>query len=185
MRCFQRRWVFSGLAVAALVPPAGRAAARMRRIQDEDRVDAKNRRRITAGGMVFRWQHDATALLGDLAAPTPGWLAVGFNDRAALRGTCFVMAQVSEPPGRMELRRALVPDHEAIADAGVQASLHREEGGYAEGMSRLRFRLSHRSGDALGVILRPGSVSYVMLAWSHARDFAHHSAFREHREVVL
>ncbi len=83
------------------------------------------------------------------------------------------------------LRRALVPDHEAIGDARIQSSLRQEKADYSGGVSRLRFRLPHSSGDALGVKLRPGSASYLMMAWSHARDFAHHSAFREHREVVL
>ncbi len=135
--------------------------------------------------MVFRWRHEDGVLRGSLSAPTPGWLAVGFNDAQRLRGTCFVMAQVSETPPRLELHRAAVPDHGPVADRQVQRDLAMVAGSFGDGGSRLRFDLPHHSGDALGVNLRPGAATYLMLAWSHSTDFDHHSAFREHQRVVL
>ena len=179
MRGFRRRSVCSGL-VASAVVPAAMPAAPLKAL-----VDGENRRHVAAGGMVFRWRHDAAGLQGSLGAPTAGWLAVGFNDAGRLKGTCFVMAQVSRPPGRLELRRARVPDHVLIADPRVQASLAMEGGVFEDGRSTLRFRLPHESGAALGVTLTPGAATHLMLAWSHSTDFGHHSAFRDHQRVVL
>ncbi|NIA71929.1 hypothetical protein HBA54_25345 [Pelagibius litoralis] len=183
MKCFKRRWVFSGLMAVALVPSGVPAVAQA--VPLVPRVDDENWDRVAAGEMVFRWRHDRAVLRGNLAAPTAGWLAVGFNDAERLKGTCFVMAQLSETPACVELRRAVVPDHVPVADRRIRASLAMEAGAFQDGRSTLQFALPHESGATLGVKLTPGASTYLMLAWSRSTDFDHHSAFREHHRVVL
>lgn len=184
MRCCDRRTFFVGL--TAMAAPFGLSAANSLQAGTPlSQAEAATGREATAGDMVFRWRHDGAVLRGQLTAPTHGWLAVGFNDAEQLKGTCFVMAQVSDAPPRLELRRAAVPDHGPVADRQVQQDLVLVSGSFGGGASRLNFELAHRSGDALGVNLRAGAATYLMLAWSRSTDFGHHSAFREHQRVIL
>ncbi len=184
MRCCNRRTFF--VCLTAIMAPFGVSAAHSLQAGTPlSQAEAGPWREAAAGGMVFRWRHEGAVLRGQLSAPTPGWLAVGFNDAERLRGTCFVMAQVSEAPPRLELRRAAVPDHGPVADAQVQRDLVLVSDSFGGGASRLDFDLPHRSGDALGVNLRAGAATYLMLAWSRSTDFGHHSAFREHQRVIL
>ncbi|WP_299397690.1 hypothetical protein [Pelagibius sp.] len=178
---FDRRRFLAGAAAAAapgLTGPAMAESLTLVRQQGEWRSHFR-------GGMLFRWRHEEGALLGEVSAATAGWMAVGFNDAESLKGTCFVMAQLSVPPARVELRRALVPDHIRIEGAAVQEALQVRRRSYATGRSQLDFRLLHAVGDTLGVNLSPGATTYLLMAWSRSPDFAHHSAFRDQRDVVL
>ena len=181
MPWFDRRRFLAGAAAASAPGLTGSAMA-------ESLTLTRQRgewRSLFRGGMLFRWRHDSEALLGEVSAATAGWMAVGFNDTDSLKGTCFVMAQLSRPPARVELRRALVPDHIRIDDPGVQEGLQVRRRSYATGRSQLDFRLLHRVGNLLGMNLSPGAATYLMLAWSRSPDFGHHSAFRDQRGVVL
>lgn len=141
--------------------------------------------RVTAGEMVFGWWHRDARLHGRLCAPGPGWLAVGFNTGRELRATRFVIAAVAPPDVRAEVRVALAPGHRRIEELGGRGDLRDVAGLVRGGRSRVRFSLPHRATDAHAVPLSPGSPVYLMLAWSHSPDFDHHSAFREHLELVL
>lgn len=178
---FDRRRFLAGAAAAAapgLTGPAMAGSPALVRQQGEWRS-------LFRGGMLFRWRHEGDALLGEVSAATAGWMAVGFNDTDSLKGTCFVMAQLSVAPARVELRRALVPDHIRIDDPRAQEGLQIHRQSYATGRSQLDFGLLHTAGDILGVNLSPGATTYLMMAWSRSLDFAHHSAFRDQRDVVL
>ncbi|WP_299625028.1 hypothetical protein [Pelagibius sp.] len=177
MRCLERRFFLTGMLLLGSSVNSQASPGQAGAGPDWSAVEA--------GGLRFRWRHRDDALQGRLSAPTAGWLAVGFNDVERLKGTCFVIAQVSQAPTRVALHRAIVPTHAPVADAEARAALIREGASFAEGRSHLGFRLPHRSGKALGVRLTPGAASYLMLAWSHATDFTHHSAFRGHRWVTL
>ncbi len=183
---FDRRCFLAGAAAAAAPGLTGSAVAeplapgRQALLREDGEW-----RSLFRGGMLFRWRHEEDSLLGEVSAATAGWMAVGFNDTDSLKGTCFVMAQLSVPPARVELRRALVPDHIRIDDPAVQEALQVRRRSYATGRSQLDFRLLHAVGDTLGVNLSPGATTYLMMAWSRSPDFAHHSAFRDHRGVVL
>ena len=178
MRWFGRRWFLAGLMFQATPVMSAGAAARPTGGEQAWRA-------VEAGGIGFRWRHVAGDLRGRVSAPTAGWMAVGFNDVGQLKGTCFVIAQVSQPPTRLELHRAVVPTHAPVADPVLRTSLVKEGEAFAKGRSHLGFRLPHSSGAALGVALTPGVATYLMLAWSRSPDFQHHSAFREHRWVTL
>ena len=95
------------------------------------------------------------------------------------------MAQVSRPPARVEIRRAVVPHHLFLDDAQAQESLAINKARFRDGQSQLDFRLPYRSSAAMKVKLAAGSASFLMLAWSRSTDFAHHSAFRAHQRIIL
>ena len=149
-------------------------------------LPAEDARRIALGDMEFGWRHEADRLYGDLSAPGTGWLAVGFNDARRLDGTRFVIAAVAEAPPRAEVHIALPPDHRTVeALTGSPSGLGDLTGRFEDGRSILSFSLPHRTADRFSRDLSPGRTTHLMLAWSHAPDFDHHSAWRGHVDVVL
>ena len=52
-------------------------------------------------GVQVRWRHAPDHFATRLTTPSPGWLALGFNDRATLAGTRFVIADVAAPDVRV------------------------------------------------------------------------------------
>ncbi len=143
------------------------------------------RQAVTAGGMHFTWRHEQDRFIATLRAPTQGWLAAGFNERQQLKGTRFVIAHVSTGAAKAELHLAEVPTHRNIEDLGGQPDLQVHEHDYANGMSHLVFSLPANGDGPHSLALQPGAEFHLMLAWSHARDFDHHSAWRGHFDVIL
>ena len=147
---------------------------------------ADGARHIALSDMEFAWRHEADRLHGTLSAPGNGWLAVGFNDARRLDGTRFVIAAVADAPPRAEVHIALPPDHRTVeALTGSPSGLANLAGRFENGRSVLSFSLPHRTADRYARDLSPGRSTHLMLAWSHAPDFDHHSAWREHIDVVL
>ncbi len=133
----------------------------------------------------FAWHHRGDRLFGDLSVPTMGWLAVGFNDEPALKGTRFVIGVVEANAVRAELHIADPPHHQPIESLGGLSDIRDLQGKHENGRSQITFSLPHRSTDRFAVDLMPGRSIHLMLAWSNEPDFAHHSAWRRHVDVTL
>ncbi len=147
---------------------------------------AEGARTFALGDMEFAWRHRAGRLHGHLSAPGTGWLAAGFNEDRRLRGTCFVIAAVAHVPLRAEVHIAQPPDHRPVEDVtGHPAGLGDLGGSFVNGRSRLSFSLPHSSADGTMPDLSPSRSVHLMLAWSHAPEFDHHSAWRGHADIVL
>ena len=136
-------------------------------------------------GVQVRWQHAPDHFAARLTTPSPGWLALGFNDRPALVGTRFVIADVTAPDVRVSERIALVPDHAPVAASGLAPALLDADGRREDGRSVLELRLSRAIDARPRLRLQPGSRIHLMLAWSRSSDFGHHSAWRRHLPVTL
>jgi hypothetical protein len=148
-------------------------------------VHGRSERRIERDGTAFAWSHRGDRLFGDLSAPTKGWLAVGFNDEPALKGTRFLIGVVEGSVVRAEMHIADPPHHQPVEMLGGLSDIRDLKGQCGSGHSRLAFSLPHRSTDRFAIDLMPGRSIHLMLAWSHEPDFAHHSAWRRHVDVIL
>jgi hypothetical protein len=134
-------------------------------------------RRIEADGTQFAWQHASGRIVCAFAATADGWIAAGFNAVRDLRGTRFAIA--AAPPGIVAERLAQVPNHIAApVPALLEARVERNG-------ARVHLHFVFPQEIPGGPRLAPGARAHVMLAWSHDRDFAHHSAWRRHFDVVL
>lgn len=140
---------------------------------------------IRDDGVTFEWRHENGLLLGFMTAPTPGWIAVGFNETGDLRNTRMVMATVSVTPIRVEEHIALVPDHRPVGQLGQPPIVTQADGLYQDGVSSLAFALTDTVPGRPALNLAAGAQVHVMLAWSHEPDFDHHSAWRRHYAVTL
>lgn len=142
-------------------------------------------RQISADGVTFEWHHKNGRLFGTLSAPTSGWIAVGFNNQEKLSGTRFVIAAVSQNDVHAEEHIAVVPNHPKVQDMGLAPGLSDLLGALQIGQSKLWFSLPHRFSDTENPVLEPGHKTFLMLAWSRAPEFDHHSAWRKHFPVIL
>lgn len=151
---------------------------------------ANDTRQLQEAGTQFRWSHKDNRLTGHLSAPTTGWIAVGFNADATLRNTRFIIAHISGTHVRAEEHIALVPGHRDVVELGLTPTLSDIRGIYDKNLSHLRFSLPHyipgnADPDLPALSLSPGSQVHLMLAWSHAPEFEHHSAWRKHFNITL
>lgn len=137
-------------------------------------------RSVNHDGVVFSWRHQNLALIGTLRAPTSGWIAVGFNENPGLRNTRFIIAATSVSPIRIAEHLARVPDHKNVRELGLAPALQQASGAYSNGHSCLEFQMSQQFSNRPTLSLAPGSRVHVMLAWSQAVAFDHHSAWRKH-----
>lgn len=140
---------------------------------------------MTNDAVTFKWRHHAGHLQCCLSAPTAGWIAAGFNERAGLANTRFVMASVSGLDLVAEEHLAIVPEHQPVQSLGLQPALIEISGVYADGLSHITFSMVEEIPGRPDLQLRSGNSVNLMLAWSHSRDFAHHSAWRRHFVILL
>jgi len=142
--------------------------------------NASLQNKIEEENVRYEWGHSEERMHSRLQAPTEGWIAVGFNSQRKLKGTRFVIAETSSFPVRVEEHIALVPDHQKVQDLDLLKTVDDVSGSYENGTSKLCFSLPHLFSDQPGLILTPNTQIYIMLAWSLAGEFNHHSAWRRH-----
>jgi len=141
-------------------------------------------RLAAVAGVEFRWAlQDGRLLHGCMRARTQGWVTVGFNTRPALDGARLVMGRVVDGRAQVEVHQAQPPRHARIAGSDDAV---RVVGGTHEGsFTRLCFVMTLGPIDRSDVTLVAGATTHLVLAWSHERDFDHHSADRGAVDVVL
>jgi hypothetical protein len=113
----------------------------------------------------------------------PGWLAVGFNDVPRLVGTRFIIAAIGAGGVRAEEHIAGNGNHQEVGALGGVRMLTDVKGARQGAQSWLQFSLPEAGNGPYAKPLAAGTLSFLMLAWSHAPEFEHHSAWRQHFEV--
>lgn len=148
-------------------------------------AQAGSRQEVILDGVSFRWWHQAGQLIGTLAAPTDGWIAVGFSIGPGIKDTHFIMAAVSEEPPRFEEHFPVDLNHRRISELGWPETARMRSGQFQHGTSTVTFDIPSRPLAGSGISLAQGSNVYLMLAWSQDTDFNHHSAWRRHLAISL
>lgn len=133
-----------------------------------------------ADGTKFRSWHKDARLISAVTAPTRGWVAVGFNNQQHLKGTRFVIGAMISGRFQVEEHIAVVPDHPRVQELGLGRAVTNVEGRLSGNTTTMKFSLPHLFPDSENPTLLPGTSTFLMLAWSHRADFAHHSAWRRH-----
>ena len=133
---------------------------------------------VSFADVTLAWHVDEHTLHGQVRAPGPGWVAIGFDDREGLAGSRLVMLAVRDGAVVGEEHRAEPPDHP------VRRVLSEEHlvGRLDDRGLLVTFEIPLESPD---LTLASGLQVYLTLAWSRSPDFDHHSARREARWVRL
>lgn len=127
----------------------------------------------------FAWSVDDGILIGELSAPTDGWVGVGFNARPQLGGSVLILGS-ARPDGPFSVVEhvAQPPEHPDRAALGGTAGLLESTAEEVGGRTIVRFRWRVQTGDSFTEGLVAGQPVHLTLAWSHEDDFGHHSARR-------
>ena len=150
------------------------------------RVSAGRARQLLEldGTNLLLWHH-VGRLHARFGAPTDGWIAVGFNNDRRLEGTRFVIGALRNDEFHAEEHVAVGPTHPTVQSLGLETAMKHVLGEVGSSWSTMAFSLPQIFPDTPNPMLSPGTDTYLMLAWSHDRDFEHHSAWRRHISIVL
>lgn len=128
----------------------------------------------------------STELLCTLSAPTEGWIAVGFNrPDGDLKGARLIMTRMEGGRVVAEVHRADPPRHVRRAPPGGSDRVRVLGGDRTPSVTTVRIAVPWEGEAIDDPTLVPGQPILVILAWSIASDFQHHSRLREHRVVIL
>lgn len=133
---------------------------------------------VVEGGVSFSWRWEGLRLRGELRAPGPGWVAVGFGTGPGLDGARLVfVTQIGGAPLGEE-HEARPPRHDRRA--GIpDASWSRGPDGVTGG-----FSIPGVPGWD-GVTVAPGRAVWLTLAYSAHPELDRHSAWRSTVPVDL
>jgi len=125
--------------------------------------------------------------VGDLDAPSEGWILVGFNrPGAGLNGArLFFFALDAHGRLRAEEHIADPPGHAPRATGGCCDQLRVVEARQRAGRTRTRFLLPRAPARGSDLVLTRGAPTELILAYGDSDDFDHHSRHRVHRRLEL
>ena len=121
---------------------------------------------ITVQRMVFSWKVAGTDLNVRLTAPTTGWVAIGFNPSAGMKGAKFVLgyvqdgkAVISDEFGAGEIK------HEPVEKLGGKSDITLIGGKEEGGVTTIEFAIPLVSRDTKGGRIDPAGDTTVLLAY--------------------
>jgi hypothetical protein len=147
--------------------------------------------RISDEGMAFdfQWMVDGKNLHVQLAAPTTGWLSVGFDPTNKMADANILIGYVSD--GSAFLRDDFGDGqvkHSPDAKLGGEEHFSDLDGNEADGTTRIRFTIPLDSGDAFDKVLEVGKTYKVIYAYgpNGKDDFGtYHTRNRGSFEITL
>ncbi|MEM1221064.1 MAG: DOMON domain-containing protein [Bacteroidota bacterium] len=142
--------------------------------------------KIEMGGMELNYQKTKTGVRCAIAAPTTGWVAVGFNNRDDIISADLLQFNVQDGTvyGEDQYVQAAGKHPVDVSLPEGQNQIKNLEGREENGWTYISFELAWESADPFDFALRPQKPVWLILAYSNSDDFAHHSHLREHRSVI-
>jgi hypothetical protein len=141
---------------------------------------------VKVNGMEFSWAFHNDYLYCSAAAPTTGWVAIGFNTENELTGTNLIMGSVINSKVIIEDEFIVKPgDHQKVMDLGGSDSLMQKIGKELHDSTTISFAIPVSVNDKYHHNLIEGREYYVLLAYSERDDFQHHSIMRKTIKIKL
>ena len=136
--------------------------------------------------MKLQWEFVGEDIEFQIEAPSKGWLAIGFNETAALPGTYLLMASVENQVTKAVAYKIIAPgDYRPITTLGGKANLVILEGQEAQQQTTVRIQMPQFVNDGFHKKLIAGSTWTLLLAYSREDDFQHHSMMRTSLPIVF
>jgi hypothetical protein len=141
---------------------------------------------IKKNNMSVKWKIEKDIIHFEMQAPTEGWVAIGFNETASLTGTYLLMGRIRD--GRAEVMEHYTDkpgSYRPISDYGISSRTKAITGTESGDFTRLKFSLPVAAASKYHKELLPGTKWTLLLAFSLADDFQHHSIMRTSLEIKL
>ncbi len=141
---------------------------------------------LAKNGMTIGWHHEQSFVRFELAAPTNGWLAIGFNEQQRLDNTYLIMAKVEDGYVNVTEHKVLRPGQYIPVIETNGKSMIFDCQGYESGDStHVSFSVPTGLGGEFQKDLSPSLDYYLTIAFSRSDDFQHHSIMRTQTSVKL
>ncbi len=141
---------------------------------------------VTKNEMLVRWSYQGELIQFELSAPTKGWLAIGFNEKPTLSGAYLLMGRITKSGAELTEHYTISHgNYQSIESLGGEASVYEVSGKEVLGKSTVKFSIPINQQDLFRKDLSKGSTYQLIMAFSQADDFQHHSIMRTSIEVVL
>jgi len=136
--------------------------------------------------MEVSWEIVGERIHFTLSAPAHGWLGIGFNENAGLKGTYLIMGNVKDGRPMVMEHYVLSPgDYRPILDLGGTSSLGDITGQEFEDKTTIRFSVPVMLDLIYKKQLGKGKSFHLLMAYSSADDFQHHSMMRTSAKITL
>lgn len=123
-------------------------------------------KRIEVGEFRFDWKTTSTEIEVVLAAPTTGWLAIGFEPSRVMRDANIVIGYVAGDDVAIEDHFGnRLTAHRPDVDLGGSSDVTILGGGEADGRTEITFSIPLDSGDDYDAVLTPGSDHTIIFSY--------------------
>ena len=141
---------------------------------------------IEKNGMTVSWQFRGDQIEIEVFAPTQGWVAIGFNESDQLKGTNLVMGNVKANQTKVSDRYIVdFGDHRAIESLKGINHISKIKGNETAKGTTLQFSICRKAKDKYHFDLVKSNRFHLLLAYSQADDFDHHSIMRTSTKIEL
>ncbi|MFT6867728.1 MAG: hypothetical protein ACJA08_002572 [Cyclobacteriaceae bacterium] len=141
---------------------------------------------IEKNGMTIKWCHSDELIEIEMHTPTSGWLAVGFNEIDGLEGTYLIMGAVSEMGTTLYEHYIFKPgDYRSFENLGIASSVQHVHGQEGDEGTTIMVHLPNDMMSKYTKLLSKGARFHMLMAYSAADDFDHHSMMRTSINVKL
>ena len=144
---------------------------------------------VASVGMSLHFRVDGDDLVAALAAPTTGWVSVGFAPDDGMAGANYVFGYVAEGETVVYDMYGTKPggpdSHPPDTDLGGTDDLLDVAGSEVDGITTIEFRIPLDSGDAYDKPLQPGQTYVVLLAMGAEDDMGSYHTARGETSITL
>ncbi len=136
--------------------------------------------------MEVSWVFGGDQVHFQISAPTTGWVAIGFNETDQLKNTYLIMGSVADETVTV-LEHFVVgsEDYRSVETFGAPKLIHGTEGKEDTKGTVIKFSLPVKAIDSYRKELNKGNTYFLLMAFSLADDFQHHSIMRTQTKIQL
>ena len=135
--------------------------------QEDPVAEVSGRQVEVEPGWGFSWEFQDEEIIFTMAAPTTGWVGIGFNPSRMMRDASYVLAYVDNN-GEVQIREDCGTGnttHASDISLGGTQDVRVLSGSQVNGQTEVTFVLPLDSGDEYDVVFTPGETYAVLLAY--------------------
>ncbi|NOQ74175.1 MAG: hypothetical protein GQ574_19360 [Crocinitomix sp.] len=146
----------------------------------------KSEKEVSKNEMSVSWEHKDARVYFKMAAPTTGWITIGFNTTSGMSKAYLLMGRVINGNAEVVEHYTSSPgNYKTLIALGVQISVYNIAGTEANNQTTLEFSIPIQAKNKFARDLTKGSEYVMTLAYSQEDDFQHHSTMRTSINVKI
>ncbi len=133
----------------------------------EEAVEVSGRHVEVEPGWELSWEFQGEEIVFAMAAPTTGWVSIGFNPSRMMSEAAYVLAYV-DSSGEVQIREDYGTGnttHASDISLGGTQDVRVLSGKQEDGQTEITFALPLDSGDQFDVVFTPGETYVVLMAY--------------------